>query len=78
MDDDRDVGRRIAAWRQIKGMSVLQLAKAVGLTAAAIYQWEGTGSHKTEPSQDNLRRVVAALGLTMARFWGALPRSKAS
>lgn len=83
-----DVGARIAHWRRWRGWTPRQLAEAVkrvqiargvkrpGLTPAAVYQWEGTGETKTTPSQAHLSAVVEALDLTMAQFYGRLPKLK--
>lgn len=73
-----DLSERIAAWRKAKGMSQRDLAKAVGVSVAAVYQWEGTGESKTSPSQVHLELVVEALGLTMERFYGRTPKARAA
>jgi len=73
-----DLAERIAAWRKSKGLTQRELAEAVGVTPAAVYQWEDAGENHTTPSQENLFLVVEALGLTMAGFWGRLPEAKAS
>jgi len=70
-----DIGSRIARWRNVRGLSRQDLAKAVGVTDAAVYQWEGTGETKTTPSVPHLERVVKALGLTMGQFYGRMPRA---
>ena len=75
-----DLGSRIAAWRKSRGLSQAQLADAVGVSVAAVYQWEGTGESKTKPSADNLEKIAAAFGLSMEKFYGdppdrAAPRS---
>lgn len=72
-----DLGARIAAWRKNRGLTQRELAEAIGVTAAAVYQWEGTGDSHTTPSQGNLEKVVGVLGLTMERFYGAIPKVKA-
>lgn len=72
-----DLGIRIASWRKAKGLTRLDLAKAVGVSAAAVYQWEGTGESKTSPSQAHLELVVETLGLSMERFYGRLPKKAA-
>jgi transcriptional regulator with XRE-family HTH domain len=74
-----DLGERIALWRKHKGLTQQQLAEAVGVTVGAVYQWEGCGDdrkHHTAPSVANLEKLVAALGLTMGRFYGRLPRER--
>lgn len=68
-----NTGPRIAAWRKYRRMSQRDLAKAVGVTQGAVAQWEGEGA----PSLDNLGKIVGALGLTMERFFGRLPKSEA-
>jgi transcriptional regulator with XRE-family HTH domain len=67
-----DLGSRIASWRKLKGFTRRELAEAVGVSTAAVYQWEGTGDSKTSPSQPHLEAVVRALGLTMERFYGRI------
>jgi transcriptional regulator with XRE-family HTH domain len=71
-----DLGKRIASWREVKGLSRQALAKRVGVSAAAVYQWEGSGGHQTSPSMSHLEAVVEALGLTMERFYGRIPKGK--
>ena len=74
-----NLGERIAAWRRARGLTQRALAEAIGVTPAAVYQWEGTGDSRTSPSQSNLEAVVEALGLTIERFYGRLPKeAKAS
>jgi transcriptional regulator with XRE-family HTH domain len=71
-----DVGARIAAWREAKGLSPQELAKRVGVSGPAVYQWEGSGETKTTPTTENLMKVADALGITMEQFWGPLPTAK--
>lgn len=59
-------------------MSQRALAEVVGVTQGAVAQWEGSGDTKTSPSLDKLGRVVVALGISMERFYGPLPRRNAS
>ena len=70
-----DLGHRISAWRKAVGLSPAELAKRIGVTAAAVYQWEGSGDAKTKPSLENLEKLVKALGLTMERFYGPPPKT---
>lgn len=72
-----DLGERIASWRLAKGMSRESLASAVGVSVAAVYQWEGTGESKTLPSTANLEKIAAAFGLTLERFFGRIPKARA-
>lgn len=71
------VGDRIAAWRKHRGLSPQELAKAIGVTASAVYQWEGTGESQTTPSIQNLEALAKALGISMERFFGRVPKLQA-
>lgn len=72
-----DLGLRIATWRAARGMSQGALARAVGVTRAAVSQWEcDDADERTAPSHANLERVIAALGLTMVEFYGPTPKLK--
>lgn len=72
------VGSRIARWRAAKGMTRKTLARRVGVTVAAVYQWEGEGGYQTKPHLDHLEKAVRALGITMEQFYGELPLERAS
>lgn len=74
-----DLSERIATWRRAKGLSQQDLAEAVGVTVAAVYQWEAAGRHRTKPSVSHLEKVVKAFRITMEQFYGRPPRdAKAS
>lgn len=73
-----DVGERISGWRKAKGLSRQKLADAVGVSVAAVYQWEGTGDSKTRPELRHLERVVEAFGISMERFYGRVPKRRAA
>ena len=74
-----DIGHRIRAWREAKGWTQQQLADAVGVTHAAVYQWElEGGDSKTTPSLARLESVAKALGVSMERFFGRVPKAKAA
>jgi transcriptional regulator with XRE-family HTH domain len=70
-----DLGERIAAWRKAKGLTQRQLAAIVEVTHAAVGQWE---SGKTSPLQEHLDAIVKHLGITMEKFYGRVPPSKAA
>lgn len=73
-----DLHSRIAAWRKAKGWSQGQLAKAIGVTTAAVSFWEGAGAEPTAPSRKNLDKLVAVLGITIAEFYGDIPKAKSA
>lgn len=52
---------KIKAFREKAGMSQRDLAYAIGVSQAAIAQWE-TG--ETQPTLDNLRKVADILGVS--------------
>lgn len=61
---------RITLWRLAAGMNQRDLACAVGVSPAAVYQWEGTGNAKTAPSQRSLESIASVIGVSMADFYG--------
>jgi transcriptional regulator with XRE-family HTH domain len=66
------IGERIYAWRERHArITQAALARKVGVTRAAVSQWE---SGCAEPTHARLKSVVDALGITMPRFWGVVPR----
>lgn len=73
-----DLGTRIAAWRVWRGWTQAQLAAAAGLSRAAVCQYEGAGKYKSDPSQRALNAILAALALTIERFYGETPKPKKS
>jgi len=75
-----DLGTRIAHWRKLKGWSQAQLADRVGVTAAAVYQWEGSKKiEKILPTTVSLLAIAKAFGISMQQFYGPLPKiAKAS
>ena len=75
---DPDVHQRIARWADARGKTLQDLADAAGVSVGAVYQWIGTGRHKTKPQLSHLEAIVAELGLTMAEFYGPLPAERAA
>lgn len=71
-----DLGERIQRWRESLDMTRPDLADAVGVTVAAVYQWEGngkTGKHQTTPTHETLEKIVRAFKTTLAEFFATLP-----
>lgn len=65
---------RLTRWREHKGMTKSALAAGAETTPQAVDRIED-GSSK--PSLQMLERLVGAMDLTMAEFYGPLPRAKA-
>lgn len=68
-----ELRERIAKWRHVMGVSQQELARTIGVTPAAIYQWE---SGETSPRTSNLEHMVRVFGITMAQFYGRVPSRK--
>lgn len=70
-----DLGTRIASWRRYKRMTQRELGDLLGLTGQAVSQWErGANGMPT----GMLSRLVGAFGLTMVKFYGPIPKSRAA
>lgn len=69
-----DIGNRIAAWRGWKGWTQQGLAKKIGVTRAAVYQWE---SGATMPLTGHVQKVARLCGVSMETFYGAIPKRAA-
>ena len=67
-DEAEIVGRALLAARRASGMTLRQLAAESGITLTSICRYE---HGELQPRARNLRRVVEALGLTMADFYRA-------
>ena len=66
---------RITRWRESRDPKVTkaELARRVGVSSAAVAQWEGG---TTEPTHENVEAIAIALGLTLSGFWGDPPALK--
>lgn len=68
---------RMRFWREYAGLSHDDLAAKCGVSVVAAKLWERDERGKNKgspPNWDNLRRAVDAFGITLAEFWGPLPR----
>jgi transcriptional regulator with XRE-family HTH domain len=69
-----NIGSRIAGWREAKKLTQQQLADEIGVTRAAVYQWE---LGQTVPSTRHVEKVAEICGVTMERFYGRVPKRAA-
>lgn len=67
------INERLTRWREHKDMTKSALAAAAETTPQAIGRYEAGDS---EPSLEMLERLVDALGMTMAEFYGAVPKAR--
>ena len=72
--DEIDLGRRIAQFREERGLSQSALAKQMGSSQSAISQIE---AGERNPSFETLRQIAKALGMTPAMLVGADPALEA-
>lgn len=66
---------RILAWRESKGYTHTDVAKHCGVTRSAVAQWEMTEA--TTPSHPHLAKFCDLMGISLAEFWGPLPKKAA-
>lgn len=60
------VGERIKQMRINKGYSVRYLSDLSGISRSTISRWE---NRHLNPSEENLRKIITALGTTPSQFW---------
>lgn len=68
-----DISERITRWRDRKGITKAELARRVGVSSAAITQWEAGDAN---PSVESVEKITKALDITMAMFFGQAPAAK--
>lgn len=80
-----DLSERLLHWRKERKWTQQRLAKALGITPAAVCQWEAGSSprkgkdrpgKRTRPRTQHLLAAVKALGLTMEQFYAPLPKQR--
>lgn len=72
------VGERIKEVRKSKGYSVRYLSELSGISRSTISRWE---NNHLNPSEDKLKQIIKALGLSVSQFWSeplAYVRTQAS
>jgi transcriptional regulator with XRE-family HTH domain len=72
-----DLGSRITAWREAKGWTQRELAAKVGVTVAAVYQWESE-KYPQPPTGANLERLAKALAGSLDQFFQRVPKARAN
>lgn len=63
MRKPREIARRIAKSRVAAGLSAADLARALGVSAAAVSHWEADGPG---PKLSNVRRIAEVCGVTVS------------
>lgn len=76
LNSNVQIGTRISAWRKAKGISRRQLAEKADVSYMAVYYWERDDDRATTPKGQHLEKVVDALGITMSRFYGPIPKQR--
>jgi transcriptional regulator with XRE-family HTH domain len=64
--DSDHLGATVRAQREQRGLTIASLARSIGVTAAAVSQIE---SGAVQPSLTTLRKLAAALGIPVFRFF---------
>lgn len=65
------LNERIRLWRESRGITKAQLARDVGVSPAAVSQWEQDKG--TEPTHTNVAAIASAIGVSLSVFYGAPP-----
>ena len=65
------IGRRIARWRTLRGLTQRQFADVLGLSQPAVNHWEAGNAN---PTVEHLEKIAKALGVSMQDFFGEVPR----
>lgn len=75
LDDGVKLSERITRWRGSRdGLTKAALARACGVSAAAVTQWEDPDPEEsTEPTHENIEKIAEAIGISLAVFWGEPP-----
>lgn len=70
-----DLPQRIRHWRTTAGLSVEGLARAVGVSHGAVWQWE---NRDVAPTVANLAKIAAACGVELRTFFGVVIETAAA
>lgn len=69
------VGQRVKHWREIRGISQLDLATRAEMDPAKLCRIE---KGKYKPRAEEVEKLAAAMTLSMPEFYGAADEDKAS
>lgn len=69
------LSERVLKWRNLYGWTQAVLAAEVGVSPAAVAQWE---IGDTSPTHEHLDALCTSLGITLSQFWGAIPAVRAA
>lgn len=75
LNRNMELGARIKAWLGARRMTQRDLALSIDMSPAVVSYWV---KGRCSPSNASLGLVVEALGLTMERFYGRVPKSRAA
>lgn len=76
LNRDMELGARIEAWLKAKGKTRRELATFCDVTLSAVCLWLGKGDKHVSPSHKNLQKIVEFLGVSLAEFYGRVPKAK--
>lgn len=70
IEEEAELGRRVALWREVRGMSLRGLAQRAGVSSSFLSQLE---NGRTNASVGSLRKIAAALGVSPAQLLDESP-----
>jgi transcriptional regulator with XRE-family HTH domain len=68
-----ELGKRIVRWRERHGLSQAALADRIGISPAAVAQWE---LGDTVPTTQNMKKLAEAFDISLHEFWGPPPAKR--
>jgi transcriptional regulator with XRE-family HTH domain len=68
-----ELGERIVRWRERHGFTQAALAERIGISPAAVAQWE---LGDTVPTTQNMKKIADAFDISLHEFWGRPPAAK--
>jgi len=74
-----EFGARLDAWLKATGKTRRDLAKHCDVSYSAVCYWANVGQKGktgTPPSNPNMTKVLEFFGVSMAEFYGRIPKTK--